>query len=130
MQGKKSITGETENTGDCCSAPRIRTLGYPVLQPLVPAQLPSTLVSLFSGFNNCSVTMSPQNFVGMTYWMAVMWRTCTSSVPAIAVLVAVAIHLFDMWQSCMLGIVVVCSRPSCEYACTTSLPGKYAILQT
>ncbi len=64
VDGKKSFADEMEkeNTG-CCSAPRVQVPRYPVLQPVVPAQLPSMLGSLFSGFSNCSVNMSPQNFV-------------------------------------------------------------------
>ena len=70
VQGKRSFAKEVnkENAGGSCSIAQVCKPGYPVQQACIAAPLQqqwsgTVLESLFSGLNNCSVNISPQNFV-------------------------------------------------------------------
>ena len=70
VQGKRSFAEEVdkENAGGSCSIAQVRKPGYPVQKACIAAPLQqqwsgTVLGSLFSGLNNCSVNISPQNFV-------------------------------------------------------------------
>ena len=58
---------DKEIAGGSCSIAQVRIPGYPVQQACIAAPLQqwsgTVLGSLFSGLNNCSVNISPQNFV-------------------------------------------------------------------
>ena len=70
VQGKRSFAEEVdkENASGSCSIALVYKSGYPVQQTRIAAPLQqqwsgTVFGSLFSGLSNCSVNISPQNFV-------------------------------------------------------------------